>query len=275
MKTIKRRLTSVTTTKKIMKAMNMVAASKLQKDRARLEAARPFFAETQAVMDHLRSHRDAAPNAYFKSREINSRVYLIISSDRGLCGSYNANLAQAALAHMNESEASMKIIAVGLKGYDFFRRQDREIIEHCAIDNASYADAQRIAEQLAAMYNSGGAGEVYIAYTKYKSALLHLPQVERILPFEKAKSEGPPMNFDCDIAAYIQQAVPVYLSAFVYTAMLESQACEQAARMISMDTAVDNASDIAHDLTRAYNRRRQAGITQEISEIVASTSVMK
>ena len=280
-KTIKRRLTSVKTTKKIIKAMNMVAASKLQKDKARLEAARPFFTEVMKVMDGLKNREDTADNLFLKPRAVKNIVYLIITSDRGLCGGYNVNLAEKALAHMNENEGkNKKIIAMGLKGYSFFKRHGFDILRRYdnAMETAFYEDAERIGRFITRLYASGGADEVYAAYTEFESALTHHPRIERILPVSrdfKTENTTGDMKYESDPSVFMDHVIPVYLNAFIYNALLESSACEQAARMLSMDAAANNASDILDKLTRVYNRSRQSAITQEISEVAGGTNISK
>jgi len=273
-KIIRRRMNSVATTTKIMKAMNMVAAAKLQKDRARLEAARPFLREAQGMISRLPPPVD---NKYFEQREIKRSAYLVITGDRGLCGGCNANVTQAALEHMEGRDEA--IAAVGLKGYEALKQQGKHILRRFddVLETAFYEDAQRIAAYLAGVFASGEADEVCVAYTRYKSALVHEPQVERLLPL-RAGGDGvkhaEEMRYDTGLPDFLDHAAPVYLSAFIYAALLESSACEQAARMASMDTAVSNAEEITENLTRAYNRRRQTSITQEISELVASAGVL-
>jgi len=255
-----------------------VAASKLQRDRARLEAARPFLREARGMI--FRPHGLPIDNKFFEPRRVNRSAYLVITGDRGLCGGYNANLAQAALEHMEVHGKDAVIVAVGLKGYDYCRQRGKNILRRFdgVLETAFFEDAERIAACLAELFESGEADEVYVAYTKYKSALVHEPQVERLLPLcpgEDTTARSSDMRYDTGLPDFLDHAVPVYLSAFVYAALLESSACEQAARMVSMDTAVNNAEEITDSLTRAYNRRRQTSITQEISELVASANVME
>jgi len=288
MKLIKRRLASVTTTKKIMKAMNMVAASKLQKDRARLEAARPFYREAERAIHTLKTREDSAESIFFETREVKNTAYLVITSDRGLCGSYNSNLAEEALRHMNAtaSQTEASIVAIGQKGGDYFKRKGKAILQQFddVMETAFYEDAERIGYFLSALYTSGEVDEVYVAYTRFESALTHVPHVERLLPLgpgaaDSAEADnaevGSDMQYEPDLFFYMEYAVPLYLSAFIYSALLEASTCEQAARMVSMDTAVKNASEIIAKLTRLYNRSRQAAITQEISEVVSSTNILK
>ena len=279
MKVIRRRFASVTTTKKIMKAMNMVAAARLQKDKARLEAARPFFHESKRIMDDLKTHEDAMGNIFLKPREVKNTAYLIITSDRGLCGNYNTNLAEKALRHMEEIE-NEKILAVGVKGYEYFKRRGKNVLHRFddVLETAYYEDAERIGDYLSGLYSSGAVDEVYMAYTQFESALTHVPQIVKLLPIGSEPDivyKIDRMIYDPDFSSYVDYVVPVYLNSSIYAALLESSACEQSARMLSMDTAVNNASDIMGKLTRLYNRKRQTSITQEIIEIVSSTGISK
>jgi len=278
-KAIKRRLTSVTTTKKIVKAMNMVAASKLQRDKARLMASRPFFQGVKESIDQITRRGDAAQNPFLRLRDVKNTVYLVITADRGLCGSYNSDLLGAALAHMNGGKGE-KIIAIGSKGYDFFTRRGKTVLRRYddVLETAFYEDAELIGNDINALYAAGEADAVYVAYTHFESVLVHTPRVERLLPIgngAEAIYGGDTMKYDPDVSVYLEHAIPVYLSAFIHNALLESSACEQSARMVSMDAAVKNASGIIVKLTRSYKRKRQIEITQELSELVGYMSTLK
>jgi len=284
LKAIKRRINSVDTTKKIMKAMDMVAAAKLQKVKARLDAARAYAAEAGKILAALHGCDEAMESPFFSQRKEKSAVYVVISSDRGLCGSHNANLTQSAVAHMNKSKGEGKreqIIAVGQKGYEYFTARGGAILRTFpdVAETVLYADAVRVAEYVNGLYAAGEADEVYVAYTRFESALSHVPQVVRILPISAREGEeaakGRKAVYDPDVHSFLEHAAPAFLNAFFYAALVESSASEQAARMLSMESAVNNATEIIGKLTRSYNRRRQAAITQEISEIVTSASIMK
>jgi F-type H+-transporting ATPase subunit gamma len=278
-KAIKRRFTSVTATKKIIKAMNMVAATKLRRDKARLMAHIPFFQNSRQIVDQLVRRGDAAHHAFLQLRAVRHTAYLVITGNRGLCGSYNADLLSAALAHMDGGTGE-KIITIGSKGYDFFARRGKLILRRYddVLETMFYEDAERIAGDVAALYASGEADEVYVAYTRFESVLARTPRVDRLLPIgggADAPRGADAMIYDPDISVYLDHAIPIYLSAFLQNALLESSACEQSARMISMDAAENNASDIIVKLTRGYKRRRQIEITQEISELMSSLSILE
>ena len=277
MKSIKRRIKSVNATKKIMKAMNMVSASKLQKARIQLNAARPFLSEASRVIDNLKNCNERLESIFVKQRQVNNTAYVVITSDRGLCGSFNTNVAEKAHSHMKEGK-NEHVIALGLKGRDYLRRRGKNVLRSYAgiSETAFYEDAVSIASILASLYTSGEVDEAYLAYTHFESTLTYVPRLVKILPLSierEAVKKVDEMKYERDVNYFLDHAIPMYLSALIYAALAESLACEQAARMMSMDSAVKNASDIIDKLTRTYNRRRQAYITQEISEIVSGANI--
>jgi len=284
MKAIKKRITSVNNTKKIMKAMNLVAASKLQKAKARLDDIRPMYSDIKKLMENIRAGvSDEVEIPFAEAREVKNIAYIVLTSDRGLCGSFNATVSKEALAYVEAlKDKNAKIIAVGSKGWDYFRRRGKEIVHRCegASEATAFADAEELGIKIADMYQSGEVDEVYIVYTHFESVLTHIPYIERLLPLKMAASEGfDPgsftMSYDPDIETFITNAVPMYLSITIFGAMMESAVCEQASRMTSMDSATRNASDILDDLTLDYNRKRQSMITQEITEIVSGANALQ
>jgi len=279
MKTIKRRIKSVDTTKKIMMAMDMVAAAKLQKARARLDVARPFMDAAKKIVDALNHCEDANRHILFRPRKVRHTAYLVITSDRGLCGNHNTSLAEKVLSYINAGK-NERILAIGLKGHEYFLLRGKNILHTYpdVSETALYEDAARIADYLASLYTTGEIDEAYVAYTQFESALTHIPRVVKMLPVghcSKKVFEADGMCYEPDVLSFIDHAVPMYMNALIFAALNESSACEQAARMVSMESAVDNASEIISKLTRVYNRRRQTAITQEISEIVSSANMLK
>ena len=277
-KAIKRRIASVKATKQIVKAMNMVAATKLQRMKTRMLAARPMFNEAQRIMQQIKSCESAAENPFFAQRTGNKAAYVIMTSNRGLCGSYNSNITQAALAHMKENDKDATIIAVGLRGRDYLQRHKKQVLEayNEMAKTASYEDAKKLSDMVIELYTSGEVDEVYVAYTQFESVLVQVPQVVRLLPLADDEDDSAAelgSKYEPDINTFLDYAVPAYVKAFMYGALLEANVSKQAARMVSMDSATKNASDIIDDLTHMYNRKRQASITQEISEIVSGTNI--
>jgi len=287
MKIIKRRIASIKGTKQIMKAMNLVAAAKLQKSKQRYDAAKPMFGEIQGLMDAVRDCDGAEKSVYFGEREVKRAAYLIITGDRGLCGGYNVNLAKEALNVIKENGGDDRkddvIITAGARGLAYLmRRGKRAQYKYSApTETGSFSDAREIGSLLCKMYVNGEIDEAYVVYTKFKSILAHIPTAERILPIGREPNESGSlaykklMIFDPDIEGFLKDAVPMYINTYINGAMIEATVCEWASRMTSMDSATNNAADILDKLTLVYNRTRQGIITQEITEIVSGANALK
>jgi F-type H+-transporting ATPase subunit gamma len=273
-----------------MKAMNLVAASKLQKAKQRLDAARPMFGEIQNIMDTVKACEGADKNVYFQEREVKKIAYLMITSDRGLCGGYNINLSKAALEAIKSRGGDDRedvIITAGARGFAYVRRRGKNVQHRFDApgETGSINDARKIGEMLCRMYLEGEIDEAYVIYTKFKSVLTHVPHVARILPIgsEEEREENTKdsmaykkrMIYDPDIDGFVNDAVPMYINTFVNGAMIEATVCEWASRMTSMDSATNNAAEILEKLTLVYNRTRQGLITQEITEIVSGANALK
>ncbi len=277
LKSTKRRIASVGTTKKIMRAMNLVAASRLQRDKLKLQSAQDYIASSLQLLALIGKTDFADKLVYFNERQIENTAYFIITSDRGLCGNYNNNLCNLVLQHLDTQENELLVIS-GLRGYEFFRKRGKNIYQQFedVMETAYYHDAKRVATLLMELYSSRQADAVYIAYTRFSSILSHQPTIEKVLPLS---ANGNSAVDKQDTIAYLasgdlpNEVINRYLIALIYRALLEASTCEQAARMLSMDAAVNNADDIIAKLSRNYNRRRQAAITQEISEIIGSASI--
>jgi len=275
MKAIKRRIASVRNTQQIMKAMNLVAASKVQKNKAKLEAVTPLFDSAKDFISNGVQHPDILENDYYQMRPVSNTAYVVISGERGLCGSFNTNVLKLALSHMEDKNEH--IIAVGAKSKEFFIRRKKNIIADYTgvLENAPYGIATEIVDLLVNLYADGKVDEVYIVHTDFINLLSQNPQVAKLLPLEAAVSEIEVEKiFEPDIHTYLKKAIPIHLATFIYGTMVESSVCEQASRMTSMDAATRNAGDLVDKLTLQYNRQRQSAITQEISEIVGGANVM-
>ena len=289
MKVIKKRISSVNSTKKIMKAMNLVAASKLQKVKSRLDGIRPMYDCLTQVMDGVRAGLGSEYDLVFtEKRDVKNIAYIVLTGDRGLCGGYNVNVSKEALACIESNRGKQeKIIAIGSKGSDYFRRRNKEIIHRSesASEASTFLDAEALANYVTSMYTSGKVDEVYIIYTHFESILAHIPHIVRLLPLRTTDSKAAakaevgysslPMIYDPDVETFIDHTVPMYLSISIYSAMLESTVCELASRMTSMDSATRNATEIIDDLTLEFNRKRQGMITQEITEIVSGANALQ
>lgn len=281
LKHVKRRIQSVRSTKQITKAMDLVAAAKLQKMKTHLDDARLLAENASRVVNEAKSDPAAAASIFSgQKRKVKASAYVVMTGERGLCGSYNTNIIQAAINHMEQNAKNEKIIALGSRGHSFMKRKDKDIMLSLpgVIETAFYEDAEQLGRYLTARYLSGDIDEVFVAYTHFESTFSHKPRVEMLLPVQAAADNAPytgTMKFEPNPADFLDAAVPFYISMAVYGAMVESVACEQAARMMSMNGASKNADDIIDTLTLTYNRSRQSMITQEINEIVGGANALR
>lgn len=278
MRDIKQRIANVSSTEQIIRAMDMVASTKLQKARKQLEGVRPIYNELRRTVEEISSHEVAETNIFYEKREVKNSLYIILTSDRGLSGSYNANITEKALQHMNQGK-NEKILIVGSKGNEFFKKRDKNIIRTIIdiADAQAYYGAESLAKWLTELYLSGEVEEVFIAFTHFENVLNHVPKVEQLLPIAAGAEKILDSNektYEPDMNTFIDHVIPLYLHMNLFRAFSESHTSEQAARMVNMDAAGKNASDLIKELTSMYNRKRQAAITQELSEIVGSANTL-
>lgn len=276
---IKQRIGNIDSTRQIINAMDMIASIKLQKVREQLDGVRVMYNNLKRISDELSDHKDARSHIFYNNSSVNSgdTLYLVMTSDRGLSGSYNANILSKSYAHMSQEGINEKILVVGSKGYEYFKNRSKNILRTVTdlTDAQVYYVAESIANWITSHYLSGKYKEVYIAYTHFETVLSYVPYVEKILPL--SCNEGKEYNerkYELDVKTFIDHLIPLYLQMNIFRAFSESHTSEQAARMVNMGAAGKNADDIIDNLTRTYNRKRQAVITQELSEIVGSVSIL-
>lgn len=281
MKAIKRRIGSVKNMQQIMKAMNLVAASKLQKAKAKMDATRPMHDNFKQIINGIKSCGQDVYNVYVEEREVKNIGYVVITSDRGLCGPYNANVSKEAMAFINaNAEKGVKIFAIGAKGHDYFKRRGKNIVyrHKGGSANVTFDDAAEVGDLIVSMYLKGEIDEVYVVYTHFISMLTNITYIDRVLPLSdtvaKQDKRYKLMEYDPEIDGFINDVVPMYIKMFLYASLIESGVCEHVSRMTSMDAAARNAEEIHDDLKLEYNRMRQGAITQEIIEIVSGASAL-
>lgn len=282
MRDIKRRIKSVNSTKQITKAMELVSSAKLRRARERVEKSRPYFETIKATVQDIFSNATNLKHEFVNEREIKKSCFIVITSDRGLCGGYNSNAIKMAVTGMREKEA-VSVITVGQKARDYFRAKkydsDGEFI-HIS-ENPSFADARRLSNLVIQLYERKMADEVYIVYTQFISTINQKPQSIRLLPLaretksDRVKKEFEYVDYEPSPEAVLNYLVPKYIESTIYGALVESAASEQGARRVAMENATDNAEEMIDDLTLTYNRARQAAITQEIAEIVGGAEALK
>lgn len=278
MRDIKQRISNVSSVEQIIKAMDMVASTKLLKARAQLDGIRPIYYELKRIVEELGNQKNSQDHLFYEEREVKNSLYIILTSDSGLSGSYNANIVAKALKHMNQGK-NEKILIVGSKGNEYFKKKQKNIIYKVVdvVDAQVYHATEKLAKWLTDYYLSGEVEEVFVAYTHFESVLSYLPIVERVLPITAGTIENEDnrdKQYEPNIETFIDHTIPFYLHMNLFRAFSESHTSEQAARMVNMDAAGKNASEIIEDLTRMYNRKRQADITQELSEIVGSANIL-
>lgn len=286
-KEIRRRIRSVQKTKQITSAMRMVAAAKLRRAQDAILAARPYAKRMYAVLGEIgRRHKDAEhpllkPHAQPKVHEL-----IVVTSDRGLCGAFNANVLKRAQATARELAAKgqrVVITPVGKKADEFFRRRKLGEIQRVwsGLGTINIRYASELAEHLAKRYESGEIDGATLVYSEFISALTQTPHADPLLPLTPAEaiaeagSATLPFEIEPDANALLNVLVPQALEFTLYRALLENQAGEHAARMAAMESATRNSEELIDSLKLQYNRVRQAAITKELMEIVSGAEALK
>lgn len=273
---IKRRIRSIKNTQKITRAMGLVATVKVRRMKERAEAVTPFYETFSESVKSLAASGEAADSIYINNTKSDTDLYIVITSDSGLCGSYNVNVINTALNHMYGKK--VLLITVGERGKSFFTRNGYETLaEFVEIgDEPGLSEAREIITIALREYNSGRVGNIYLAYTRYHSAVKQEAEVIRLLPLDAVsdrKKAG--VLLEPSGKAVVEGVVSSYLSTSLLYALANSIASEYSIRMSAMDGATKNAAEILYKLNLAYNRARQSSITQEITEIVSGAEALK
>lgn len=290
---LKRRIRSVNSTKKITRAMELIAASRIVRAQQAVAAARPYSEAVTEVIRHLAAGGAELSHPILAGPETQSgrRGVVVIASDRGYAGAYNTNVIRAGERALREGTttgtpdpASYDLFLVGKKAEGYFRFR-RYTVGHAFAgmsDRPSYADAKQVAEAVMAAYDGGQLDRVDLAYTQFLSAGTQRPVVRQLLPVEvealtEAPAEGPQAayEFEPEPGTILDELLPRYVESRIYAAMLDAAASEHAARQRAMKSATDNAEDLVIRLTRVMNRARQESITSEIMEIVGGAEAMR
>jgi F-type H+-transporting ATPase subunit gamma len=281
MRDIKRQIKSVQNMKQITKAMEMVAASKLKRSEKAATASRPYSDKIKEVIASIAAGGNNK-HPMLQSREVKRTAYLVITSDRGLAGGYNANVLRKVLAAIKDNHTSpdeYAILVIGRKGRDFFRRRNIAIAEEITgvPDAPNFADIKSIASAGVRGFEKGIYDELNLAYNEYKNAMTQEPVIKRILPLSQDEFTGATADYEYEPSAeeVLDVLLPKYAETLVFSAMLESKASEFGARMTAMGSATKNATKMIDKFTLAYNRARQAAITQEIAEIVGGVNAQQ
>lgn len=275
---IRRRIRSVRNMQQITKAMKMVAAAKLRKAQTKVIAARPFTRQLQEILTRLAQVQTDGSHPLLEQREVKRTAYLLVTSDRGLAGAFNASLIRMTEPIIREAGDKGALIAVGRKGRDYFRRRKVDITADFTGlgDDPSYLQAQRIAQEVIRKYQEGQFDEVNLIYTEFVTAITQRPTQLKLLPVERPEeASSREYLFEPSAEDILNTLLPKYVENVIYKALLESKASEQGARMTAMGSATDNAKEMIDRLTLVMNRARQAAITKEISEIVGGAAALE
>ncbi|MGB5339231.1 MAG: F0F1 ATP synthase subunit gamma [Gammaproteobacteria bacterium] len=282
-KEIRTKISSIKNTQKITRAMEMVAASKMRKAQDRMMATRPYAHKIQGVISHLALAHPEYHHPYLEERDPKRVGLIIISTDRGLCGGLNINLFKSVIAAMkqwNKEGLEIDLTLIGTKSNAFFKRLGGNVIS-----TASHlGDAPSIVELIGTVkvmldtYEVGWIDRLYLAHNHFENTMTQAPQVMQLIPVQGEADKKLEMHWDY---IYEPDSKPVmdalmirYIESLVYQGVVENAACEQAARMVAMKSATDNAGDLIDELQLIYNKARQAAITQEISEIVSGAAAV-
>ncbi|MBN1482715.1 ATP synthase F1 subunit gamma [candidate division KSB1 bacterium] len=277
---IKRRIDSVKSTKHITKAMKMVAAAKLRKAQQQLAFIRPFADELGGVIGTIARQPVAKNHDYFAHQPAKRVCYVLITADRGLCGSYNTNLIRLAEEKLSASDSEKSFVAVGKKGYDHFRRHGIPLAGKYIdfFSKLSYNDAVKIAKSLMIQFDKKRFDHIYIIYNTFTTIVQQTVCLQQFLPILPARPiDSAPVTtvFEPHPINILNKILPMSLHHNMYRILLESFTAEQSARMTAMETASDNADEMIKKLVLYYNKARQTAITTELTEIVGGAEALK
>jgi F-type H+-transporting ATPase subunit gamma len=291
LKAIRKRIVSVKNTRKITRAMKLVAAARLRKAQENITRLRPYALQTMDIIAALAARVSEEPHPLLARREEQNVLLVVLTSDRGLAGAFNSGISRAAFKHYNdlvEAGKTVTVAAVGRKGSDYFRRRGVKIAHSLGhvYESLSYEKAHDIGDLIVNEYISKNLDAVYLCYNEFKSAITQKIVIERILPIEPkaAPKEAGAVNehdqpvdfiYEPDQQTLLSTLLPLYVNVEVYRALLESVASEHGARMTAMDNATNNAADMIQALTLQANRARQAAITTELMEIIGGAEALK
>jgi F-type H+-transporting ATPase subunit gamma len=283
---IRRKIAAVKKTQQITKAMNMVAAAKLRGAQQRMENFRPYAEAFQLMLGNLASGVDPEIHPFFqKAPEVNKVGLVLMTADRGLCGSFNVNLINAAQRFIREKEADdiqVALTCVGRKGRDYYRRRQADMPRFFVDvwNKFDYTNAVVTGRDVMSDFLSGEIQEVYLVHAQFINVAIQRPILVKLLPIEPeaaAEEAGPTTEyiFEPPVAQFLEYLLPKYLNTVLYHGFLENSASEYAARMTAMDNASNNCKEMITNLTLVMNKARQAAITKELMDIVGGAEALK
>jgi F-type H+-transporting ATPase subunit gamma len=297
LKAIRKRISSVKSTQKITRAMKMVAGARLARAQQRILALRPYAVKTGEMLREVttalaESGSSEAEHPLLARREENRALFLVVTSDRGLCGAFNSNILRAAERLWREKEAAgieVKLATIGRKGRDYFQRRSAPLhhVFGGVWDRLDLEQARSVARTALRPFLAGEVDAIYLVYNEFKSAMTQRVVAEPLFPLQASGDENaqadehadteerPQFLFEPDKGPLLERLVPMYVEVTILRALFESMASELGARMTAMDSATKNATEMISKLTLDYNRARQAAITTELMEIIGGAEALR
>lgn len=284
-KEIRSKIASIKNTQKITRAMEMVAASKMRKTQDRMRASKPYATKIYDVVKHIARAASEYRHPFMTPREVKRVGLIVVTSDRGLCGGLNANLLRETIGHMREWQKEGKDISLcvmGKKGLAFFKRVGGQVlasVDHLG-DTPGVKDVLGAVKVMLDAFYQGSLDELHIVYNEFVNTMTQKPMVKQLLPLPTAEEDSKSLGhhwdyiYEPDAKELLDDLLERYIELQTYQAVVENIACEQAAKMIAMKNATDNAGELIKEFQLAYNKARQAAITQELAEIVGGAAAI-
>ena len=282
-KEIRTKIGSVKNTQKITKAMEMVAASKMRRTQETMKKALPYSDKIRAVIGHIYKANPDYKHPFLEERELKTAGYIVVSSDRGLCGGLNVNMFRNLIAELRKNknkQVNSKLCLVGAKATQFFRSIDVDVLAAATHlgEDPQVEDLVGSIKTMLDEYIEGNIDQLFIVHNNFVNTMTQKPEVKTLLPIEPQDSEEMQKHWDYiyepDSKELLDYILMRYIESQVYRAVVENVACEMAAKMVAMKSATDNAGKLIDELELDYNKARQAAITQEISEIVGGAAAV-
>ncbi len=284
-KEIRTQIASIKNTQKITKAMEMVAASKMRKTQDRMQATRPYAQRIRQIIHHLAHAHPEYRHPYLEPRDGKRIGIILISTDRGLCGGLNANLFRGLIRRMREWEDSghmLELSVMGQKGVSFFSGVGANIVAQATQmgDTPHLEDIIGVVKVMLDKYDAGEVDQIHLVFNEFVNTMTQKPVIQKVLPVQVEEEVEELKHhwdyiYEPEAPEVLDQLMLRYIESVVYQAVVENKACEQAARMVAMKSASDNAGKFIDELQLLYNKARQAAITQEISEIVSGAAAIQ
>lgn len=277
------KIKSVQSTKKVTSALEMVSASKIKKAKDQMLEARPYARQMKEIVGHMAHSSPEYRHPYMKEREVKRVGYIVISTDRGLCGGLNTNLFKKSVAHMKQwqdKNVEVDVVTIGNKASSFFKKVNVDMKASIASlgDNPELTKMIGLVKVMLDAFSEEKIDRLYLVFNDFVNSITQKPEVQQLLPLEPVKDDKIRDNFDYiyepEAKDVLEFVLGRYVEAEVFQGILENLASEHAARMVAMKNATDNATDLIKDLQLIYNKARQAAITQEISEIVSGAAAV-